>query len=72
MTAHDVARDFVPYDGIDIPEVRQTALDLLIGGIAGLQVFAGIVFGGLHPRNGNDADFHARVDLRHVNLLHSQ
>ena len=43
MIAHDVAHNFVPYDGIDIPEVRQAALDFLVGSVSQLQVFAGIV-----------------------------
>ena len=44
MPAHDVARDLVPDDGIHVAELMQAAPDLFIGRIAGLQVFAGIVF----------------------------
>ena len=47
VAADDVARDLVPDNGIHIAEFMQAAPDLFVGRIAGLQVFAGIVFRGL-------------------------
>ena len=44
MPAHDIPRDLVPDDGIHIAELMQAAPDLFIRRIAGLQVFAGIIF----------------------------
>ena len=51
MPAHDIPRDLVPDDGIHIAELMQAAPDLFIRRIAGLQVFAGIVFRGFHHGN---------------------
>ena len=46
MSAHDVARDLVPDNGIHVAELMQAAFDFFVSQIAGLQVFAGIVFRG--------------------------
>ena len=62
MAAHDVARDLVPDNGIHIAELMQTAFDFFIGRVAGLQVFAGIVFRGLH--HGNRQLFHDHFCLQ--------
>ena len=61
MPAHDVARDLVPDNGIHIAELMQTAPDLFIGRIAGLQVFAGIVFRGLQAVDANPLNVHAGI-----------
>ena len=61
MTADDIARDLVPDDGVDIAELMQTAFDLFIGRIAGLQVFAGIVFRGLQAVDADSLYVHVSV-----------
>lgn len=61
MAPHDVARHLVPDDGIDISEVGEAALDLFIGRVAGLQVFARIVLRGLEPIHGDPLQIHLRI-----------
>ena len=61
MAAHDVARDLVPDDGIHIAELMQAAFDFFIGRVAGLQVFAGIVFRGLQAVDANPLNVHAGI-----------
>ena len=61
VTADDVARHLIPDDGIDVPEVVQAALDLLIRGIARLQVFPGVVFRRLQPVNGHGLHVQIRI-----------
>ena len=43
----DVASHLIPDDGVYIPKVMQAALDLFIGRVSRLQIFAGVVFRGL-------------------------
>ena len=69
VATHDIARGLVPNNRVNVPEVRQAALDLLIRWITRLQVFARIIFGRLHLRYGNGADVHAGLYFRHKNLL---
>ena len=61
MAAHNVARDLVPDNGVHIAELMQAAFDFFIGWIAGLQVFAWIVFRGLQAVDANPLNVHAGI-----------
>ena len=61
MPAHDIPRDLVPDDGIHIAELMQAAPDLFIRRIAGLQVFAGIIFCRFQHENGHFLNVYFRL-----------
>ena len=61
MPAHDIPRDLVPDDGIHIAELMQAAPDLFIRRIAGLQVFAGIIFCRFQHGNGHFLNVYFRL-----------
>ena len=47
MSADHYPRSFVPYHGFNVSEFLYAPLELLLFGIAGLQIFSWIVFGSL-------------------------
>ena len=69
MPTDDVACDLVPDHGIDIAEVMQAAPDLFIGRIAGLEVFAGIVFRGLEEVNADPLQIHFSVHCKPLSVI---
>ena len=61
VAADNVSGDLVPNDGIHIAKVVQGTPDLFIGGVARLEVLAGIVFCGFQQGNGHFLNVHFRA-----------
>ena len=68
MPADDISSDLIPDDRIDIAEVMQAAPDLFIGRIAGLEIFAGIVFCGLEAVNADPLQIHFSVHCKPLSV----